>query len=286
MDAEASAPFAERLVINMTLICVDDERWALQNTVSMCRELPRVKAVEGFTDSEKALEWLKTHDADIALLDINMPGINGIALAAWIRENRPNTAIVFLTATADYAYDAFELQASGYMLKPVRRERLAAEVAHALVRREHKEAGAKVEVRTFGDFEVLVDGKPVSFARAKARELLAYLVDRQGSSVTRAAVFAVLYEDALYDRSMQKQLDVVIRSLRESLAMVGIEDILEMKGGALRVRPERLDCDMYRLFSGDTDTIRACRGEYMNGYAWAGMNETPVTRIQRRVDES
>ena len=265
----------------MTLICVDDEKWVLLDAVSMCRELPRVDEVKGFTDSEEALEWLKAHDADIALLDINMPGIDGMALAAWIRENRPDTAILFLTATADFAYDAFELQASGYMLKPVDRERLAAEVEHALARRERKGAESKVEVRTFGAFEVLVDGRPVSFARAKARELLAYLVDRQGSSVTRSAVFAVLYEDALYDRSMQKQLDVVIRSLRESLARAGIEDIIELKGGRLRVRPERLDCDMYRLFSGDADAIRAFRGKYMNGYAWTGMNDALAARIKR-----
>ncbi len=265
----------------MTLICVDDEKWVLLDIVTMCRELPQAEDVRGFTDAEEALEWLKAHDADIALLDINMPGINGMALAAWLRENRPNTAIVFLTATADYAYDAFELQASGYMLKPVSRERLAAEVEHALEGRMRRDAGASVEVRTFGDFEVLVGGRPVPFARAKAKELLAYLVDRQGSSVTRAAVFAVLYEDALYDRSMQKQLDVVIRSLRDSLARAGIEDILEMKGGTLRVRPERLDCDMYRLFSGDAEAIRAFRGKYMNGYAWAAMNDALATRIQR-----
>ena len=263
----------------MTLVCVDDERRVLLDTVSMCRELPQIEEVKGFTDTEEALDWLKTHDADIALLDINMPGINGIALATWLRENRPDTVILFLTATADYAYDAFELQASGYMLKPVRKERLAAEVAQALMVQKRKGTGAKVEVRTFGDFEVLVDGIPVSFARAKAKELLAYLVDRQGSSVTRASVFAALYEDVFYDRSMQKQLDVVIRSLRETLAKYGVENILELRGGAMRVRPERLDCDIYRLFSGDMNAIRAFQGKYMNGYAWAGMNDALVTRI-------
>ena len=71
----------------------------------------------------------------------------------------------------------------------------------------------------------MIDGETVDFPRAKARELLAYLIDRQGYSVSRANVFAVLFEDKQYDRSMQKQLDVIIRSLRETLRKFDVEDI-------------------------------------------------------------
>lgn len=71
----------------------------------------------------------------------------------------------------------------------------------------------------------MIGGETVDFPRAKARELLAYLIDRQGYSVSRANVFAVLFEDKQYDRSMQKQLDVIIRSLRETLRKFDVEDI-------------------------------------------------------------
>lgn len=71
----------------------------------------------------------------------------------------------------------------------------------------------------------MIDGETVDFPRTKARELLAYLIDRQGYSVSRANVFAVLFEDKQYDRSMQKQLDVIIRSLRETLRKFDVEDI-------------------------------------------------------------
>jgi len=80
-------------------------------------------------------------------------------------------------------------------------------------------------VHTFGEFDLKVDGETVDFPRTKARELLAYLIDRQGYSVSRANVFAVLFEDKQYDRSMQKQLDVIIRSLRETLRKFDVEDI-------------------------------------------------------------
>ena len=263
----------------MKAICVDDEALILQLTVSMCRQLPQLDDVQGFSSAGKALKWLEDHNADIALLDIDLPGMNGIALAREIKERQPETAILFLTGYAEYAVDAFELHADGYLMKPVSAERLAAEVAYALSGpRPHDPAGGAVTVQTFGQFEVLVGGKPVLFSRAKAKELLAFLVDRQGGSVTRAEAFAVLWEDAYYDRPMQKQLDVIIRSLRKTLSDCGISRILEMKSGSLRIVPEELDCDMYRFLDGDIDAINAYRGEYMSAYSWASLTESSLIR--------
>ena len=118
-----------------------------------------------------------------------------------------------------------------------------------------------------------MDERPVSFKLAKAKEILAYLVDKQGSGVTRSELFAAVWEDSLYDRRMQKQLDVYIRSLRETLQEYGIPEIMEMEKGVLRVKPETFICDAYLFYSGDSDTINAYRGEYMSSYSWASMTE-------------
>ena len=138
-----------------------------------------------------------------------------------------------------------------------------------------------IQVRTFGNFDVFVDGKAVTFNRSKAKELLAYLVDRRGSSVSRTEAFAVLWEDSIYDRSMQKQLDVVIRSLRSTLQEYGIGEILEMKSGNMRTVPELLDCDLYRFFAGDAEAINEYRGEYMSADSWASLTEANVDRHLR-----
>ena len=111
------------------------------------------------------------------------------------------------------------------------------------------------------------DGELTAFRQAKCKELLAYLIDRQGGSVTRAEAFAILWEDWMYDRGMQKQFDVIIRSLRDTLEEYGVGEILEMKKGALRIRPELISCDAWRFFKGDTDAVNAFRGEYMSAYA-------------------
>ena len=177
------------------------------------------------------------------------------------------------------AVDAFRLHASGYLLKPVSTERLAAEVDYAMAGRQPGLPRRNIIVRTFGEFDVLVDGRPVVFSRARAKELLAYLIDRQGGFVTRANVFAALWEDRLYDRSMQKQLDVVIRSLRTTLEEYGIGDIVEVNRGSLRVVPERLDCDLYRFFKGEIGAVDAYRGEYMSAYSWASLTESYMDNV-------
>ena len=265
----------------MKAICVDDEPLVLQLTASLCRDLPQIDEVESFAGSREALEWLAEHQTDLALLDIDMPEINGIMLAARIKELHPNTAIIFLTGYPQYAVDAFSLHASGYLLKPISRERLYAEVEYALSG-QHLRRQAHVTVQTFGHFDVFVDGKTVNFNRSKSKELLAYLVDRQGSSVTRAELFSVLWEDELYDRSKQKQLDVIIRSLRTTLQEYHIAEIIEMQGGTVRIIPELLDCDLYRFFEGDANAVNEYRGEYMSSYSWASLTEAYIDRSLKR----
>ena len=81
----------------MRIICIDDERLVLELTVSLCREMPIKPETFGFFRSADALEWLKENTADIAILDINMPDIDGITLAAEIKKIRPEISIIFVT---------------------------------------------------------------------------------------------------------------------------------------------------------------------------------------------
>ena len=158
----------------MRAICVDDERALMERTVSLCRELPGMEEVTGFTRPQEALEWVCGHPIDLALLDVEMPGMTGIELAAAIKEKQPDTAVIFLTAYPRYAVDAFAVRASGYLLKPVTLEALSADVRHAMSGRIKPLTG-HLTVRTFGSFDVFVDGRAVEFKRAKAKEILAFL---------------------------------------------------------------------------------------------------------------
>ena len=248
----------------MKIICVDDEELVLQLTVTMCKSLSEDYDVFGYSGTGDALAAIDEDGADIALLDIDMPEMNGITMALKIKEKHPDTAIIFLTGFSQYAVDAFAMHASGYLLKPVSRERLSAEIEYALLNRGNDVSNASpshISIKTFGNFDIYVDGQAVSFSRSKAKELLAYLVDRQGGTVSRAEAFALLWEEGMYDRSMQKQLDVIIRSMRATLQQYNISEILEIQSGSMRICPERVDCDMYRFLNGDPKAVNAYRGE-------------------------
>lgn len=258
--------------IMVKIVCVDDESIILRQTIEQCGHLPQVGEVIGFQRAGSALEWFGDNTADIALLDINLPDMNGIALAVHIREKSPDTAVIFVTGYSEYAVDAFKIHAAGYLLKPVTSETLAAEIDHALSLKGRSVPvihSSHIAVRTFGKFEILVDNKPVRFARSRSKELLSILVSRRGGQVSRNELHNILYSDREYDRPMQKQLDVMIRSMRDTLVEYGIGDILVINRGLLSIRPELIDCDMYRLMDGDPEAVNSYRGEYMTGYSWA-----------------
>ena len=159
-------------------------------------------------------------------------------------------------------------------LKPCLRERKADAPAQG--------TDQLVEVRTFGGFDVMVNGEFVAFGRAKSKELLAYLIERNGKSVSRQEAGSVLWEGKFFDRARQKQLDVVIRSLASTLCEYGISDIIEVHK-EMRVVPTRFTCDLYRYLDGEDAAINEYCGEYMSTYSWATPTEAYLDRIYWQV---
>ena len=265
----------------MIAVCVDDEVQVLKHIVSSCRKISLLDEVQGFGRAAEALGYISENPVDLLLLDIDMPDMDGLSLAKRIRELNPRIPIIFVTAFSQYALDAYEVHPTGYLLKPFDQAQLAKEVEYALSVRESQKP-SRIVVQTFGNFEILVNGQTLDFRRSKAKELLAYLIDRRGAGVSRKEAFSTLWEDRVYDAPMQKQVDVVIRSLRETLQKYGIGELFELKNRNLRIRPEMLECDVYRFLSGDEETINTYFGEYMSQYAWASDMEAQLSRLQNK----
>ena len=271
----------------MNIVCVGEEP-ALRESLSLCREIAQIKEVNGFVEPAEAITWLQKHSADAALLDVSAQQTDSFLLAGSIREIRPETEILFLAETAQYALDAWKMHAAGYILKPLTKDRLQEEINYMI-----KKSGGSPEtvaphiaVKTFGNFDILVDGEKVNFARSKAKELLAYLIDRKGTRASRLDLFHILYPEEEYTRAKQKQLDVMIRSLRATLKDYKIEEILQMERGMLSVVPQKIDCDMYRLLAGDVRLENAYRGEYMASYSWACVTEGMIeSRLEQKRAE-
>ena len=114
--------------MSLRVLLVDDEALArarLRTLLADC-QAPAAQVVAEAATAAQALAWLQRERADLALLDIHMPGADGLALAQALRALPEPPAVVFVTAHAGHAVQAFELEALDYLTKPVRLERLQA----------------------------------------------------------------------------------------------------------------------------------------------------------------
>jgi two-component system response regulator AlgR len=116
----------------MKLLIVDDEALARMRLRSLIESLAgatppiQIEMVAEAADAQGALSAMEGTAFDVVLLDIRMPGVSGLQLAAKLQQMRDAPALIFVTAHAEHALKAFELQALDYLTKPVRRERLQA----------------------------------------------------------------------------------------------------------------------------------------------------------------
>ena len=119
------------------LVC-DDELMARKRVLRLLTELPGIEATFECESGEQVLEKLRGEDVDVAILDINMPGLSGLETVMQMPEERPY--VIFLTAHPEHAVQAFDVGAVDYLLKPVDDARLAKAITRA---RSSLDSGAR-----------------------------------------------------------------------------------------------------------------------------------------------
>ena len=115
----------------MRILIVDDEKPARDRLRQLVDDFGQYQVVGEAGNGNEALERAAATKPDIVLLDIRMPGMDGIETAHHLNAMAEPPAVVFTTAYDEYAIDAFDARAIGYVLKPVRRQRLQRALEHA-----------------------------------------------------------------------------------------------------------------------------------------------------------
>lgn len=229
----------------LRVLIVDDEplaRARLRSLVEDCPQ-PQARVLGEAGQATEALAWLAAHACDLLLLDIHMPGRDGLQLAAELARLPSPPAVVFVTAHAEHALQAFELEAVDYLTKPVRRERLQAALQRVAQRRS---AAATAPPLAVVDEDVIVVSDRGRILRVPVAEALYFKAELKYVTLRTAEHSYVLdeslsdFEQRLGDRFLRVHRNALVarramRALERRVIAGGEEDGGE--GWAVRVAP-------------------------------------------------
>lgn len=243
----------------MNILLVDDEIPALNELEDAVKDSLPNSNLYSFSKASKAMEFIINTQIDIAFLDISMRFMDGITMAKKINTLYPRCNIIFCTGHNEFALDAFNTYCSDYLLKPISKEKVNVSLKH--LRYPITETKKRVEIKCFGNFDVFCDNKPIAFKYKKTRELLAYLVDRNGAEVTTQEIMAAIFEETKQSYFSNIRLDLL-----NTFEDLGLSNIIYFKYGRMRIIKENVKCDYFDYMDGNNNLFR---GEYMTQYSFS-----------------
>lgn len=230
----------------MRVAAVDDEIHVLERFERMVSNFPDVTLCGLFDTGDALLEYLKNNTLDVVFLDIEMHDKNGMQLSGELHEIDDNLEVVFVTAYKQYALEAFEHEAIDYITKPFTEERLAKTISRLQKNKKPAIPIQKPYMQCFGDFEVFLNGAALPWKHSKAKEILAYLVHKNGVPVSWEKIADAVWPEFDCEKA-QSNFHATSYLLRKFLEQHGLSHIFECKRGNYRILTNEIDCDAYTL---------------------------------------
>lgn len=228
-----------------TIVIVDDEAPARERLREMLAEVGGWETVGEAANGKEALAVCAQQNPDVVLLDIRMPGMDGIELAGHLAALPTPPAVVFTTAYDEYAVKAFDAHAVGYLLKPVRREKLLKALEHAArmsrlklnaLLQENPELGVRdnIAATVAGSIQLIPVERVISFHADQKYVRMVYTAE--------SGLQESLIDDSL--KSLETELgDDFVRIHRHSLVRISAIDSLTAEAGGRHVVSLRISGD-------------------------------------------
>lgn len=257
----------------LSVIVVDDEENILNDMERMLKQTVGVVLGGAFSMPLEALKFAHKYRVDVAILDINIPGLNGMELGEMLRSIHPDIQIIFATGYDEYAIRAYQMDAMAYLLKPCTFMDLQKSLDRVKTMVEGMRSVSAAEnhcqIRCFGKFDVIVNGKSLFFSYQKAKELLAVLVDARGGMVSMEQSITYLWEDREYDERVKNLYRKALSRMRKTLADVGLGHICLSYRGQLALDTRYVTCDYFDFMEGHIGMKSNFMDNYMPEYSWA-----------------
>lgn len=247
---------------------VDDEPLNLAQFAEIAEDVDFVESIISFDNFSEALDYGKNNSIDLAVLDIELGSDSGIELARQLHMIDENINIIFITSYAQYALDAYSVDGIAYIMKPYLDEDVIKALNKAYRLSSPKET-TRIQIKTFGGFDLFVDGAPVHFSRSKAKEILALLIDRHGASMTTSEIISYLWEDNCGDTKAKENFKKAFQTLKATLNEHNVSYILNDSYNCKSVNIDKISCDYYDFLAGNLQVINSFNENYMPNYSWA-----------------
>ena len=268
----------------MTFMAVAAREGTLRELEAMLAELRPDAEVLCFTDSPSALAEARKREVDVAFLEAELPELTGLDLGRYLRELHPLVNLVFLSPGQKHCFDALQLRASGYLLQPPGKEALRRELDD-LRHPAGKKAPRRAFAQTFGNFELFVDGAPVTFKYSRTKEIVALLVNNRGAQTTNGEIIAALWEDEGDPEKKASYLSNLRQDLQNTLTRLRLTDIIVKQRGSMAIAPDRIECDLYDWLANKKASKYQYLGDYMNQYPWSEYLHAELDEISWGLEE-
>lgn len=250
----------------MKTILVDNEPLMRRKLEDVMKDIREVDVVGSFKNSENALEYAEENTVEFALLNTEMPVMDGLDLGRKLKEVCPGIVLIYITENSDRLVDIVKMKADYCIMKPCSSEDIkdAAQRAELLAKRQKK----RLKVQMFGRFDVFLDGKVLYFKNAKSKELLALCMDRCGGNVSMEEVIDKLWPERVYDEKVKRLYRKAVMNLQGTLKEEGITEFFQTKRGSCHIMKEDVECDYYTYLIEPEKGSRLFQGEYLFDYSW------------------
>lgn len=265
----------------MNTIIVDDDFLALEQLEMECSKVDHIRLVGKFSDAHSACDYARANHVDFALVDVEMPSMNGLELGERLKGMNPSMILVYVTGHSRYVVETLKRYADYCITKPYTHKDIEEVVGRA------KLLGKRLymlpRIRTFGTFDLYIEDTAVRFPNTKTKELFAFCVDKLGEPVSPKLICAKLWPEKTFDEATKRMIRKTISMLVETLDAYGIGYILVSNRGNCYVDPEQVDCDFFKLVFGEYRNKLALQRlfneGYMIEYPWAQSTFVKIAKV-------
>lgn len=230
-------------VIIMKVIIADYDEEAIRLFEEQCKQFSYVELCGKFNNAEDTLKYVSSHKVEVTFINIELNGIGGLWLGEKLREINPKIVLVFFTEHTEYTLEALRIKTDDYLIKPYTIEDLTWTMENArLLSHRQKKA---VYIRTFGRFDLFINGQLIRFPNKKAKELLALCVDNKGGIVSMEEAIDKLWENRLYDERVKNLYRKAVMDLNKIFRLYDIKDVFIKKRAVCWVNYDSIECDYY-----------------------------------------